>query len=38
MDFGDIDPSCNIQGLIGLDLLKVIRAVIDVEVPSIVCK
>jgi len=38
VDFGVIDPSGNIQGLIGLDLLKLIRAVIDVEIPEVKLK
>lgn len=38
VDFGEIDPSSDIQGLIGLDLLKLIRAVIDVEIPEITLK
>ena len=35
MDFGNIDPNGEIFGLIGMDILKEIRAVIDVEIPSI---
>lgn len=38
LDFGDIDPSGEIQGLIGLDFLKAIRAIIDVEIPSIISR
>ena len=38
MDFGDIDPKGELMGLIGLDLLNKIRAVIDVEVPIVFCK
>ncbi len=38
MDFGDIDPSGEINGLIGLDLLKAIRAVIDVNIPIVFLK
>lgn len=38
VDFGEIDPSGDIQGLVGLDLLKLIRAVIDVEIPEIKLK
>lgn len=37
IDFGNIDPKGEIMGLIGLDLLKKLRAVIDVEVP-LVCE
>jgi predicted aspartyl protease len=33
VDFGNIDPKGEIMGLIGLDFLRRIRAVIDVEVP-----
>jgi predicted aspartyl protease len=35
MDFGEIDPKGEIMGLVGLDLLKELRAVIDVEIPMI---
>lgn len=38
LDFGDIDSYGEIQGLIGLDLLQKIRAVIDVEIPEITLK
>ena len=38
VDFGEIDSSGGIQGLIGLDLLKLMRAVIDVEIPEIKLK
>ena len=38
IDFGDIDPMGEIQGLIGLDVLKSMRAVIDVEIPQLLCK
>ena len=35
IDFGNIDPKGEIMGLIGLDLLNRLRAVIDVEVPLV---
>lgn len=35
IDFGDIDPKGEIAGLLGLDLLKEIGAIIDVEIPKI---
>ncbi|NSW90112.1 MAG: retropepsin-like domain-containing protein [Firmicutes bacterium] len=35
IDFGEIDPKGEISGLIGLDLLNELRAVIDVEIPII---
>jgi predicted aspartyl protease len=35
IDFGNIDPKGEIMGLIGLDLLNRLRAVIDVEIPSV---
>ncbi|MGH4118036.1 retropepsin-like aspartic protease [Clostridium sp.] len=38
MDFGNIDPSGEINGLIGLDLLKSLHAVIDVDIPFIYLK
>lgn len=38
IDFGDIDPKEEIQGLIGLDLLKSMRALIDVEIPELLSK
>lgn len=38
IDFGDIDPNGEIQGLIGLDVLKSMRAVIDIEIPELLCK
>ncbi len=33
LDFGNIDPKNEIKGLIGLDFLKIIKSVIDVEIP-----
>lgn len=38
MDFGEIDLKGEISGLIGLDLLNKLRAVIDVEIPSVYTK
>lgn len=38
MDFGNIDPSGEINGLIGLDLLKLLHAVIDIDIPFIYLK
>jgi hypothetical protein len=38
IDFGNIDPSGEINGLIGLDLLKSLHAVIDIDIPSIYLK
>lgn len=38
VDFGDIDPSCEVSAVIGLNLLEKIRAVIDVEIPEIILK
>lgn len=38
MDFGNIDPKGEIAGLIGLDLLNKLRAVIDVEIPLVSSK
>ena len=35
MDFGDIDPDGEIAGLIGLDILRDLKAVIDVETPIV---
>ncbi|MDQ2086327.1 retropepsin-like aspartic protease [Herbivorax sp. ANBcel31] len=35
VDFGNIDPHGEISGLLGMDILKRIRAVIDVEIPII---
>ncbi|MBC8062155.1 MAG: retroviral-like aspartic protease family protein [Clostridiaceae bacterium] len=38
IDFGNIDPSGEINGLIGLDLLRSLHAVIDIDVPFIYLK
>lgn len=38
IDFGNIDPTGEIMGLIGMDLLKQIRAIIDIELPEICLK
>ena len=38
MDFGNIDPSGEINGLIGLDLLTSLHAVIDIDIPFIYLK
>lgn len=38
MDFGNIDPSGVINGLIGLDLLEKLHAVIDIEIPIVYLK
>ena len=38
IDFGEIDSKGEISGLIGLDILNNIRAVIDVEIPIVACK
>ena len=38
IDFGDIDPNGEIAGLIGLDILRELKAVIDVEIPVIYTK
>ena len=38
MDFGNIDPSGEINGLIGLDLLNSLHAVIDVDIPFVYLK
>ena len=38
LDFGNIDPSGEINGLIGLDLLKLLHAVIDIDIPFIYLK
>lgn len=35
MDFGEIDSKGEIKGLIGLDILENLRAIIDVEIPNI---
>ena len=38
IDFGDIDPKGEIQGLIGLDILRGMSAVIDVMIPELYSK
>ena len=38
MDFGNIDPSGVINGLIGLDLLSQLHAVIDIDIPIVYLK
>ena len=38
IDFGNIDPSGEINGLIGLDLLTSLHAVIDIDIPFIYLK
>ena len=38
MDFGNIDPSGVINGLIGLDLLNQLHAVIDIDIPIVFLK
>ena len=38
IDFGNIDPSGEINRLIGLDLLNALHAVIDVDIPFIYLK
>lgn len=38
VDFGEIDSSCDVSAVIGLNLLEKIRAVIDVEIPKITLK
>ena len=38
IDFGDIDPDGKIAGLIGLDILRESKAVIDVEIPMVYTK
>lgn len=38
MDFDNIDPSGEINGLIGLDLLTSLHAVIDIDIPFIYLK
>ena len=38
IDFGEIDPKGEISGLIGLDILNNIRAIIDIEIPIVECK
>lgn len=35
IDFDDIDPKGEIAGLIGLDILRNLKAVIDVEIPIV---
>ena len=35
MDFGEIDSKGELMGLIGMDLLEKLRAVIDVEIPMV---
>ncbi len=35
IDFGNIDPKGQIAGLIGLDILRELKAVIDVEIPIV---
>ncbi|WP_010247942.1 retropepsin-like aspartic protease [Acetivibrio cellulolyticus] len=35
MDFGEIDSKGELTGLIGMDLLEKLRAVIDVEIPLV---
>lgn len=38
IDFGDIDPKGELQGLIGLNILKSMRAIIDVATPELLCR
>lgn len=38
MDFGEIDSKGELMGLIGIDLLEKIRAIIDIEIPEITLK
>ena len=38
MDFGEIDSKGEIMGLIGLDILEKLRAVIDIEISNIYYK
>jgi len=38
MDFGNIDPSGAINGLVGLDLLSQLHAVIDIDIPIVYLK
>jgi predicted aspartyl protease len=38
IDFGNIDPSGVINGLIGLDLLNQLHAVIDIDIPVVYLK
>lgn len=35
MDFGEIDSKGELMGLIGMDMLEKLRAVIDVEIPIV---
>ena len=35
IDFGNIDPKGEIAGLIGLDILRELKAIIDVEIPIV---